>query len=140
MTPEAIKHKEWCERDKEYKASIRKALYAYGVRRPEDFYTGAPRDAAVHVEVVAWDPTVMIVEIPQQEELSSGMLRKIAKAVGAEDYDVRACYRNFDSYRPWMEGPRLVIRFFMSELPPHYPYRGLGEDSNLANKIPRPAV
>ena len=128
MTPEAIKHKEWCERKKEYIESIRKALCAQGVRD----------DDALCIKLVAHDPTVMVVDIPQQKELSSGMLRKMAEAVGAEDYDVRAGYNNFDSYRPSMEGPRLVIRFFLSELPPHYPYRGLGEDP--AMKIPRPSV
>jgi hypothetical protein len=132
MTPEAIKHQKWCERRKEYNESIRKALYAHGVRRPDEASGG---DAAVRIDRHMTDPTVLIVKIPQQKELSSGMLRKIAKAVGAEDYDVRAGY-GFDSYRTSMEGPRLVIRFFLSELPPHYPYRGIGEDPN--SKIPRP--
>lgn len=127
MTPAAIKHKEWCERKKEYIESVRKVLYAQGVRE----------DEAVGIKLVAWDPTVMVVKIPQQKELSSGMLRKIAEAVGAEDYDVRAGHES-DSYRPSMDGPRLVIRFFLSELPPHYPYGGIGEDP--VNKIPRPSV
>jgi hypothetical protein len=128
MTPEAIKHKEWCERKKEYIESVRKVLYAQGIRE----------DEAVGIKLVAWDPTVMVVKIPQQKELSSGMLRKIAEALGAEDYDVRAGYDNFDSYHPTMHGPKLVIRFFLSELPPHYPYGGIGEDP--VNKIPRPSV
>ncbi len=131
MTPAAIKHKEWCQRKKEYIESVRTVLYANGVVEPADEFD-------VKIELAPSDPTVLIVKIPQQRALSSGMLRNIAKALDAEDYDVRVGYVLYSSLNSREIDPqdRLVIRFFLNELPAHE--RGRVRFSE--EKIPRPTV